>query len=498
MAFSLPFSLPFAEAVEAAKRRGVLLPEAYYQQLPESMRSLAFSISGMTQASQIQAVLDSMNQAMLSGGDSYEQWKAHAVTQGWQLTKNHLDIIARNHIQTAYQAGHWRQIQETKGQFPYLRYNAVNDGRTRPSHRAMHGVTLAADDPFWQTHAPPNGHRCRCTVIQMTAEQAKERGITRRVPRGATVDPGWNHHPLQGNGGMMNGPKLGRVVIDKLRSLAKPVRDRLLNWLASKGIKVSKKAAAESVSKVVPIETLDEFIAAGRAISEALPDASSEPEACHRAILSRLKAVGVDEPCQVSGRDSAAKAALAAASQRYPNSWTRAADEIGPLFAMISDTRGFQYSHSLSSKALLMPLEDFGYQTVYPGDGYIKLDGGGLDIAVHEYAHRLQFAMPELDRFFQQIHRRRTQGEPLERLKDLLPDDRYDERELTRPDGYFHPYQGREYTGNVASEVMTMAMQAILAADKDRQGYSYFQAMYAKDREMFDLTLGLLFHWRPK
>ena len=75
---------------------------------------------------------------------------------------------------------------------------------------------------------------------------------------------------------------------------------------------------------------------------------------------------------------------------------------------MISDARGFQYSHPLSSKGMLMPLEDFGYQTVYPGDGYIKLDGGGLDVAVHEYAHRLQFAMPELDRFFQQIHRRRT------------------------------------------------------------------------------------------
>ena len=81
---------------------------------------------------------------------------------------------------------------------------------------------------------------------------------------------------------------------------------------------------------------------------------------------------------------------------------------------------------------------------------------------------------------------------------DLLPNDDYSDKELTRKDGYFHPYQGREYTGNVASEVMSMAMQAMLAADKDRQGYSYFQAMYAKDREMFDLTLGLLFHWRPK
>lgn len=495
----MPVLNSFKEAIDAAKQRNVVLPNDYYSTIQEASRSQAFTIKGLTGATQIQAVLDSMNAALLQEGVDYESWKREALKQGWGLTKNHLDIIARNHVQTAYQAGHWRKIEETKEQFPYLRYSAVNDSRTRPRHRAMHNIVLSANDPFWKTHAPPNGHRCRCTVIQMTAEQARQQGITRRLPAGVTVDPGWNHHPLFNNqAGLSPGRMPGRVLMDAIRDKAKAVRDALASWLRSKGIKIGR--AQESPASVVESdpETLDEFIAAGRKISQALPNASLEPEKCHQAILKRLQALGVDESCEVSGRDADAKAVLIAASRRYPNTWTRKANEVGPLFAMISDSRGFQYSHSLSSKARVMPLEDFGYQTVYPGDGYIKLDQGGLDVAVHEYAHRLQFSFPELDKFFQQIHKRRTQGEPLERLKDLLPDDGYGERELTRKDGYFHPYQGREYASNVASEVMTMAMQAMLAADKDRHGHRYFKDMYAKDREMFDLTLGLLFHWRPK
>ena len=37
-----------------------------------------------------------------------------------------------------------------------------------PEHRAWEGLILPIDHPFWQTHFPPNGFRCRCAVLGVT------------------------------------------------------------------------------------------------------------------------------------------------------------------------------------------------------------------------------------------------------------------------------------------------------------------------------------------
>lgn len=56
-------------------------------------------------------------------------------------------------------------MEETSGLLPYWERLAVMDDRTRPVHRALHGVIKPADDPFWDEHYPPDGFNCRCTVI---------------------------------------------------------------------------------------------------------------------------------------------------------------------------------------------------------------------------------------------------------------------------------------------------------------------------------------------
>ena len=43
----------------------------------------------------------------------------------------------------------------------------------RPEHAALNGVVKSIDDPFWKTYYPPNGWRCRCTVMN-TAEKVSE------------------------------------------------------------------------------------------------------------------------------------------------------------------------------------------------------------------------------------------------------------------------------------------------------------------------------------
>lgn len=87
-----------------------------------------------------------------------------------------LQIIYDTNVRTAHAVGRWEQIQRSKEARPFLRYSAVLDSNTRPEHRAWHGLCLPVDDAWWHTHYPPNGWRCRCTVIQLSAEQMERRG----------------------------------------------------------------------------------------------------------------------------------------------------------------------------------------------------------------------------------------------------------------------------------------------------------------------------------
>jgi SPP1 gp7 family putative phage head morphogenesis protein len=55
--------------------------------------------------------------------------------------------------------------------FPYWKYVAVIDERTRPEHAALNGLILAANDPRWAQIWPPNGWKCRCYVVGVMAHE---------------------------------------------------------------------------------------------------------------------------------------------------------------------------------------------------------------------------------------------------------------------------------------------------------------------------------------
>ena len=80
---------------------------------------------------------------------------------------------------------------------PYWEYVAVLDSRTRPEHRALNGTVLPADDPFWKTHKPPLGFRCRCTVVNHTKESLAREGLTVSSSEGRMVN---KEIPLPGAG----------------------------------------------------------------------------------------------------------------------------------------------------------------------------------------------------------------------------------------------------------------------------------------------------------
>jgi len=227
--------------IAQARAQGVTLANAYYG-LPVDKRAQAFTVSGLARLDQVQRVADALAKAQAEGqtlGD-FQKW---AKTQDWQLPKWHLETVYRNAVQTAYMAGHWRSFDENASALPYLMYDSINDSRTRPSHLALDGVIKPVGDAFWKTHACPNGHRCRCSIRQLTRADAMRRGgVTQNVPAEGKADDGWGHKPTDGFKGLLKSieSRLSKCSVDFGVTLAKhrhnqpmwcedgPARDLLL------------------------------------------------------------------------------------------------------------------------------------------------------------------------------------------------------------------------------------------------------------------------------
>lgn len=94
-----------------------------------------------------------------------------------------LKTIFDTNMRMAHAAGRWQKFEETRASQPYLMYGAVLDEKTRPQHAAWGGrggprIILPIDHPFWRTHYPPNGWRCRCIVTAVSEAFLKSRGLT--------------------------------------------------------------------------------------------------------------------------------------------------------------------------------------------------------------------------------------------------------------------------------------------------------------------------------
>lgn len=193
---SIDFASPFDVQIAQARAQGVQLSPAYYA-LQAEKRAQAFTVSGLTKLDQVQTVADALSKSQAEGQTlrEFQQW---AKTQDWQLPKHRLETIYRNAAQTAYQAGHWRDFEENSKDRPYLMYDAINDSRVRPAHLAMDGIIKPVGDPYWLTHAAPNGHRCRCTLRSLSrAEAMAKGGVTQNAPVEGKADEGWGNKPTE-------------------------------------------------------------------------------------------------------------------------------------------------------------------------------------------------------------------------------------------------------------------------------------------------------------
>lgn len=157
------------------------VPMEVYRQLQKQARDRAFSVSRYTSAEVLNQFLRELVDA-IEDGTTFATFREHMndflERNGYTAASPwHLDVIFRTNIQTAYNAGHYVNMQAAKKFRPYWQYKTAGDGHVRESHAAMHNRVYAADDPIWDVWYPPNGYRCRCTVVSLSRWQVEERGL---------------------------------------------------------------------------------------------------------------------------------------------------------------------------------------------------------------------------------------------------------------------------------------------------------------------------------
>ena len=200
-----PLQARYPEAFEYLRARGIE-PSADFYDRVEAARKQAWTMSKLSDLEHIGRIKASLEKA-IAEGMSFENWRKENLADLQGLPKSYQETVFRTTVLSSYNAGRWAHFRDHAERRPILRYTAINDSRTRPAHRALHGLMMPVDDPRWQTLAAPNGFNCRCTLMSLSERQAKGMGYTgtpqdiptwtdgNGVEHTAAPDKGWNHSP---------------------------------------------------------------------------------------------------------------------------------------------------------------------------------------------------------------------------------------------------------------------------------------------------------------
>lgn len=233
-------AVPFEDAIKYFRDK-VRLPTATWTDIWQAEHARAFVVAGAMKDELIKDLQSAVLKA-LEGGTTLAEFRKDFDTivaaHGWSYRGGRnwrTRVIYNTNLRMAYAAGKYDQAQRLKTQRPWMRYIAVDDGRTRELHRHWHNTVLPVDHEWWDTHYPPNGWNCRCTVQTLSGRDLKRYGIkvseeappvelvdrevnfpdgrrTIQVPAG--IDPGFGYNP----GSAAYGKKLADDVMDQWRA----------------------------------------------------------------------------------------------------------------------------------------------------------------------------------------------------------------------------------------------------------------------------------------
>lgn len=101
------------------------------------------------------------------------EFKKKAIELNVEYNQRWLKTEYHHTVATANSVDNWKRFEADADLYPNLRYNAVNDARTREAHKALDGLTLHINHEFWKTHNVPLDWGCRCNLEQTDEEPSK-------------------------------------------------------------------------------------------------------------------------------------------------------------------------------------------------------------------------------------------------------------------------------------------------------------------------------------
>ncbi len=210
------------------------------------LRARAFWVAGVDQLGLLTDLQQSMADA-LAAGTPFDDWKAAwlARLSGLGVTEERLRLAFDTQIHAAYMGGRMTSLQ-SNDLVQNLTYVTAGDERVRPAHRILDGVTRPKTDPFWSTHTPPLGFRCRCRI------RAAEAGR----PVTQSHDPRLQTPPESGFG--QGAPSFARYLGTQARASLpwKPIPSGAPGWSWLDRIQPGPLGAAPTPPRVPPLEGL--------------------------------------------------------------------------------------------------------------------------------------------------------------------------------------------------------------------------------------------------
>ncbi|HEC20656.1 MAG TPA: phage head morphogenesis protein [Gammaproteobacteria bacterium] len=237
--------LPFQEAIDHFREK-LIVPTEFWDDFLALTRAKAFTVAGAVKTDLLVDVRAAVDAAIADGTTITEfrsRFDEAVQRHGWSYKGSRgwrTRVIYDNNLRSASMAGRWKQLQTTKATRPYLQYFTVGDARVRPAHQRWNLTVLPVDDDWWDTHMPPNGWGCRCTVRSLSQRELERSGqavsrpeinLTERinpatgeiygqVPEG--IDVGWDYNV----GKAWLGPDI--AFGEKIMSLPASMRDAVL------------------------------------------------------------------------------------------------------------------------------------------------------------------------------------------------------------------------------------------------------------------------------
>lgn len=175
--------VPFSEAIDFFKAK-LNIPSKSWDETVGAINAKGFTVAGATKMALLDDLRGAVNAAIESGetiNDFRDRFDAIVQQHGWTYKGSRgwrTRVIYDTNLRTARMAGRWAQYQRVKDRRPYLQYQTAGDARVRLEHAAWDNLVLPVDDPWWETHYPPNGWGCRCTTRSLSERQLQREGKT--------------------------------------------------------------------------------------------------------------------------------------------------------------------------------------------------------------------------------------------------------------------------------------------------------------------------------